>query len=367
MAMVDICATHNFVADRETQMLGLTLTQHSSRLKAVNSEAKPIQGIASADFEVGTWKGKCSLMAVPLDDFDVILGMDFLLLAKATVIPYLSGLFIADVNCPSFVQAAYRFARTKQQMLDEAKDSLAKAQRRMKKYAEMGRRQVEFKADATWENGVDLWQFERQLVKYWASRGKSCASANLRCRHGAALCGQTTWLGRLAETLAEMLAETLWPRYWPRCWSNTGRDAGRVLAEMLAKTLVELAEWCMVVACAGKLARARRVGLMQVSVGAGRRVAEPVECCARRQHRRAVGEVLRARTGAGARQAGRLRARGTPNFCGMRECGRQLTQSTTQVTAVHSAASLLSGLSWSHWLFLIGPAVRDVHCKIMYK
>ncbi|KAK4421918.1 hypothetical protein Salat_2142500 [Sesamum alatum] len=42
-------------------------------------------------------------------------------------------------RCPT----TYRFARTKQELLDEAKDSLAKAQRRMKKYANMGRRQVE--------------------------------------------------------------------------------------------------------------------------------------------------------------------------------------------------------------------------------
>ncbi|KAL0423698.1 UNVERIFIED_CONTAM: Retrovirus-related Pol polyprotein from transposon.6 [Sesamum radiatum] len=43
-------------------------------------------------------------------------------------------------KCP----AAYRYARSKQELLDEAKDSLAKAQRRMKKYADIGRRQVEF-------------------------------------------------------------------------------------------------------------------------------------------------------------------------------------------------------------------------------
>ncbi|KAL0405984.1 UNVERIFIED_CONTAM: hypothetical protein Slati_3912300 [Sesamum latifolium] len=45
-----------------------------------------------------------------------------------------------ECKCP----AAYRLARTKQELFDEAKDSLAKAQRRMKKYADMGRRHVEF-------------------------------------------------------------------------------------------------------------------------------------------------------------------------------------------------------------------------------
>ncbi|KAL0313603.1 UNVERIFIED_CONTAM: hypothetical protein Sradi_5759600 [Sesamum radiatum] len=105
--MLDTGSTHNFVADREIQKLGLTLAQHSSRIKAMNSEAKPIQGVASVDLKVGSWTGKCNLMAVPLDDFDVILGMDFMLLTSAMVIPYLSGLFIAYANCTSFVQDIY--------------------------------------------------------------------------------------------------------------------------------------------------------------------------------------------------------------------------------------------------------------------
>ncbi|KAL0362018.1 UNVERIFIED_CONTAM: RNA-directed DNA polymerase [Sesamum calycinum] len=83
--MLDTGATHKFVADREIQNLGLTLAQHSSRIKAVNSEVKPIQGVVCVDLKVGSWTGKCNLMVVPLDDFDVILVMDFMLLAHAMI------------------------------------------------------------------------------------------------------------------------------------------------------------------------------------------------------------------------------------------------------------------------------------------
>ncbi|KAK4381997.1 Transposon Ty3-I Gag-Pol polyprotein [Sesamum angolense] len=83
IAMLDSGASHSFVADREIQKLGLTIAQHSNRIKEVNSEAKPTQGMACVELKVSTWTGKCNLMAVPLDDFDVILGMDFLLLANA--------------------------------------------------------------------------------------------------------------------------------------------------------------------------------------------------------------------------------------------------------------------------------------------
>ncbi|XP_073057363.1 uncharacterized protein [Primulina eburnea] len=59
MAMVDTGATHNFVADRELQRLGLDLTPHASHIKAVNSEAKPIKGVANVKLEVGCWSGQC--------------------------------------------------------------------------------------------------------------------------------------------------------------------------------------------------------------------------------------------------------------------------------------------------------------------
>ncbi|KAL0325444.1 UNVERIFIED_CONTAM: RNA-directed DNA polymerase [Sesamum radiatum] len=107
MSMLHTGATHNFLADREIQNLGLTLTQHSSRIKAVNSKVKSIQGVACVDLKMGSWTGNCNMIVVPLDDFDVILRMDFMLLAHAMIIPYLSGLFIANANCTSFVQGTY--------------------------------------------------------------------------------------------------------------------------------------------------------------------------------------------------------------------------------------------------------------------
>ena len=43
-------------------------------------------------------------------------------------------------RCP----LAYKFAITKQELMQEAPDNLLKAQQRMKKYADKGRRLVEF-------------------------------------------------------------------------------------------------------------------------------------------------------------------------------------------------------------------------------
>lgn len=88
-AMVNWGATNNFLAKREVKKFGLDLAQRSCRIKAVNSEAMSVPGAATASLRVGLWEGRCSFVAIPLDDFNVILGADFLLKEKAVVIPYL--------------------------------------------------------------------------------------------------------------------------------------------------------------------------------------------------------------------------------------------------------------------------------------
>ena len=42
---------------------------------------------------------------MPLDDFDLILGVDFLLRAKVVLIPHLGGLMVLEEKQPCFVKA----------------------------------------------------------------------------------------------------------------------------------------------------------------------------------------------------------------------------------------------------------------------
>ena len=86
-AMVDSGSTNNFLAQRETNKLGLTVTNSSCWLKVVNSEAKPVVGSARAMMEMGIWRDECNFTVGPLDDFDLILGMEFIVQTKAVVIP----------------------------------------------------------------------------------------------------------------------------------------------------------------------------------------------------------------------------------------------------------------------------------------
>ena len=54
--------------------------------------------------QIGDWKGTCSLLCVPLDDFDLILRIDFLLRAKVTLIPHLGGLLVLEEKQSCFVK-----------------------------------------------------------------------------------------------------------------------------------------------------------------------------------------------------------------------------------------------------------------------
>ena len=101
---MDCRATHNFVVTSEASRLELKLVDDDSRIIAVNSQAQRIQLIAKdALLQVNEWKGKCSLVCVPLDDFNLIPRIDFFLKAKTALIPHLAKLMILEEKQPYFV------------------------------------------------------------------------------------------------------------------------------------------------------------------------------------------------------------------------------------------------------------------------
>jgi len=49
------------------------------------------------------WQGKQELLVVTLDDFDIILGLDFLKRAKIVLMPHLDSILHANKLCPYFI------------------------------------------------------------------------------------------------------------------------------------------------------------------------------------------------------------------------------------------------------------------------
>ncbi|KAL0455586.1 UNVERIFIED_CONTAM: hypothetical protein Slati_0897800 [Sesamum latifolium] len=94
-AMIDTGATHNYLASAEVERLRLVLEKGVGRVKAINSAAQPIAGVAkSVLIKVGAYEGKTILSVVVMDDFKLILGFDFLRDTRTAMLPHVDSLMM---------------------------------------------------------------------------------------------------------------------------------------------------------------------------------------------------------------------------------------------------------------------------------
>ncbi|KAL5775964.1 hypothetical protein ACOSP7_013524 [Xanthoceras sorbifolium] len=103
--MVDTGATNSFVSEEEARRLGLKVSKETGWLKAVNSKARPLIGMArGVSISMGNWNGKIDLTVAPMDDFEVVLGMDFLEQVKVVPLPFLRSVAILE-DTPCIIPA----------------------------------------------------------------------------------------------------------------------------------------------------------------------------------------------------------------------------------------------------------------------
>ncbi|KAK2967773.1 hypothetical protein RJ640_022295 [Escallonia rubra] len=90
-------ATHNFITMEEAERLGLNVVDGGGWLKPVNAKAKPLQGtVRRVKMCLGKWKGFVNFSVAPIDDFKVVLGLDFLRQVNALVSPYNNAVCIIE-------------------------------------------------------------------------------------------------------------------------------------------------------------------------------------------------------------------------------------------------------------------------------
>ncbi|KAK3041255.1 hypothetical protein RJ639_001538 [Escallonia herrerae] len=86
--MVDTGATHKYISSIEVERLGLTLEKGCGWVKAINSVAQPVAGIArSVLIKVGPYEGRTNISVVTMDNFKLILGLEFLRDTHTTLMP----------------------------------------------------------------------------------------------------------------------------------------------------------------------------------------------------------------------------------------------------------------------------------------
>ncbi|XP_074297249.1 uncharacterized protein LOC141627954 [Silene latifolia] len=104
-SMIDTGASHNFVTPDEAKRLGMEINREGGRMKAVNSSAQPIQGVAKdVVIKMGEWSGKLDFTSVPMDDFKIVLGMNFLKRTPTFLAPHNGSLMMVGSN-PCLVKA----------------------------------------------------------------------------------------------------------------------------------------------------------------------------------------------------------------------------------------------------------------------
>uniref|UniRef100_A0A803KUJ8 Uncharacterized protein n=1 Tax=Chenopodium quinoa TaxID=63459 RepID=A0A803KUJ8_CHEQI len=78
-ALVDMGASHNFIAKEEASKLGVEYAKEPDTLKTVNASPVPILGISrKVPLSLGDWSDTVDITVVNMDDFALVLGLEFM-------------------------------------------------------------------------------------------------------------------------------------------------------------------------------------------------------------------------------------------------------------------------------------------------
>ena len=104
-AMVNTGATECCLSNNIATSVGLTVEPYVSVGVPLNGEYHRVDGMERAvPFWMGDWIGHCDFMVMYLRDFELLLGMDFLMAAKVRILPYLGSLAFLEFGTPYVVK-----------------------------------------------------------------------------------------------------------------------------------------------------------------------------------------------------------------------------------------------------------------------
>ncbi|XP_075092690.1 uncharacterized protein LOC107763230 [Nicotiana tabacum] len=98
-ALIDTGASHNYLASTQVQRLGLAVQKCKGRVKAINSPSQQVSGIAKeVPIKLGPYKGIFDLHIAIIDDFELIVGLEFLRQTNTIPVPYANMLLMMGDN-----------------------------------------------------------------------------------------------------------------------------------------------------------------------------------------------------------------------------------------------------------------------------
>lgn len=97
--MVDTEPTHNFVMKEKAKELGLIFVTSNMTLKIINCLPTNVNGLTPrVSLTLGGWKKVTNFLVVPINVFDIVLGLDFWYEISAFILSHLNQLNIYDLG-----------------------------------------------------------------------------------------------------------------------------------------------------------------------------------------------------------------------------------------------------------------------------
>lgn len=94
---MDTGASNLFLSEQAAAKLGIKMNSVGGWVKTVNSKRVRTKGIANGvDVQLGQWHGVEDIEMIPMDDYEVVVGLGFLERIKAIPIPHSDCLCILD-------------------------------------------------------------------------------------------------------------------------------------------------------------------------------------------------------------------------------------------------------------------------------
>ncbi|MBA0755061.1 hypothetical protein Gogos_022243 [Gossypium gossypioides] len=85
-ALIDTRALDLFISKKVAKKLGLSIKKLNKKIKIVTFEKAPTVGVArDVELQIGEWKSKEEFEVIQLDDYDFVLGLNFLNRIQATL------------------------------------------------------------------------------------------------------------------------------------------------------------------------------------------------------------------------------------------------------------------------------------------
>lgn len=106
-AMLDTGTTANFLASYKVSRLGLEVTAVGNNVKVVNAASVGVQEVTICSLRVGAWEKQAKLIIMPLNDSDLILGMELFVVVIVQAMPYRKYIIIMGLETPYVVPCQF--------------------------------------------------------------------------------------------------------------------------------------------------------------------------------------------------------------------------------------------------------------------